>query len=418
MGLTTIEGGLRDDHLLDGALQHSAPGFALGERLAQLYPELQIVEGTTALFNVQSFANDGKCTIEARRDLYQQYDTDWVPDHGFHHRPTNAWLTVTWEGASLQVVLLAWEARYGENTRYYVMSRSRDSCKAFIEAVCRWNHDVRGEILVYAGGCFSKHTKLYEAITASSFDQLVLEGSLKQQIRDDFTQFLVSRTTYEEHGVPWKRGALFIGPPGNGKTLCVKDLVRLLAIPCLYVQSFEAQFSTVQASIEEVFRRARSTAPCILVLEDIDSLLTDDSRSYFLNELDGFAVNTGVITLATTNHPEKLDPSIVQRPSRFDRKYHFVLPDAATRAEYVTSWNERLRPALRLSEPGRARVVELTHGFSFAYIQEVFVSSMMRWMATRDSIGILPVALAQIDVLREQMQSVSPESSKPDSKPL
>jgi SpoVK/Ycf46/Vps4 family AAA+-type ATPase len=271
--------------------------------------------------------------------------------------------------------------------------------------VSRWSHEVRGEILVFNDGCFEKSAKLYNAIKAATFDQLVLDGTLKQQIRDDFTQFLASRATYEEHGVPWKRGALFIGPPGNGKTLCVKALVRELAIPCIYVQSLNSQYATVQHNIESVFRRARTTAPCVLVLEDIDALLVEGSHSFFLNELDGFATNTGVITLGTTNHPERLDRSIVERPSRFDRKYHFELPSAAARAEYIAGWNYRLRPALRLTDEGIAEIIELTAEFSFAYVQEVFVSSMMRWMTTRDAGGILAVAREQIALLRAQMQS-------------
>jgi AAA+ superfamily predicted ATPase len=109
-----------------------------------------------------------------------------------------------------------------------------------------------------------------------------------------------------------------------------------------------------------------------------------------------------VITLATTNHPERLDPSIVERPSRFDRKYHFMLPSAETRMNYVRSWNDRLRPQLRFEEAGQARLVELTEGFSFAYIQEVFVSTTMHWM-TKRSRPVLEIAEEQIATLRSQM---------------
>lgn len=405
MSLTSIDGRLRDEHLIGEALRGPAAGFTLGERLAQLHPEVQVLEGqNTALFDVQAFADAGHCVLEARRDHHHQYDTDWIPDLGARRRPSNAWLQVSWQGQSLDVILLTWETDYASRTRYFVLAKSRDTCAAFFEAVCRWNQEVHGEILVYAGGCFQKSARLYDSIQAASFDQLVLEGTLERQIRDDFTRFLASRETYEEHGVPWKRGALFLGPPGNGKTLCVKALVRELGIPCIYVQSFKAQYATDQASIEEVFRRARASSPCILVLEDIDSLLSDGSRSFFLNELDGFAVNTGLVTLATTNHAERLDPAIVERPSRFDRKYHFDLPAPAARAAYVALWNARLRPALRLSEAGQAQIVSLTEGFSFAYVQELFVSSMIAWMARRDSVGILPVALEQIELLRAQMK--------------
>lgn len=160
--------------------------------------------------------------------------------------------------------------------------------------------------------------------------------------------------------------------------------------------------------------RRRRACSCF---EDIDALLVDGTRSYFLNELDGFAANTGVITLATTNHPERLDPSILERPSRFDRKYHFALPTTPTRARYIATWNERLAPALRLTEDGCAQISERTDGFSFAYIQEVFVSSMMRWMNRRDPSGLLAVALEQLELLRAQMQSAPDDDEPPPLEP-
>ncbi len=61
----------------------------------------------------------------------------------------------------------------------------------------------------------------------------------------------------------------------------------------------------------------------MLIIEDIDSLVTEHNRSYFLNQLDGFEENAGILTVATSNHPEKLDPAISNRPSRFDRRYYF-----------------------------------------------------------------------------------------------
>lgn len=397
----------------DEALRHPSPSYALGAILARRYHDHALLE-VAGGFDVSSFANDNNCTLELHAGSYQQLDTYWSPDQGVFHRPRVAWSRARWQDEAFEIVELTWAGGFGpEQTRTYVLGRQRAVCEAFVDAVSRWNHEVRGEILVFKDGCFQKSAKLFAAVTASSFEQLVLEGTFKQQIVDDFTQFLASRETYEEHGVPWKRGALFIGPPGNGKTLCVKALIRTLGIPCIYVQSFESPHSLPQTGMETVFRRARSTAPCLLVLEDIDALLLEGTRSYFLNELDGFAANTGVITLATTNHPERLDPSILERPSRFDRKYHFDLPNSPTRARYIATWNERLKPSLRLSEEACAQLAERTDGFSFAYIQEVFVSAMMRWMTRRDAGGMLPVALEQIEQLRAQMMSAPSESPPP-----
>lgn len=402
--------GVEIDRLFDEALRHPKPSYAMGAALRRAFPEREFIEVVTPV-EVRSFASAGHCTFELRRDCYQQIDVYSTPDERLHRRPRAVWGNVRWRDEELEIVVLASPAGFGhDETRGYVVAREAAVCEAFVDAVTQWQHEVRGEILVFRDGCFQKSAKLFAAISSASFDQLILEGTFKQQILDDFTQFLASREAYAEHGVPWKRGALFIGPPGNGKTLCVKALIRTLGIPCIYVGSFESPNTLPHASMETVFRRARSTAPCLLVLEDIDALLVEGTRSYFLNELDGLATNHGVITLATTNHPERLDPSILERPSRFDRKYHFDLPTAETRARYIASWNERLKPTLRFDDAGCAQVAEKTDGFSFAYIQEVFVSSMMRWIHQREDGGLLPVALAQIELLRAQMQTEPSES--------
>jgi transitional endoplasmic reticulum ATPase len=70
----------------------------------------------------------------------------------------------------------------------------------------------------------------------------------------------------------------------------------------------------------EVFNKARQLSPCVLVLEDLDSLVDDANRSFFLNQLDGLEGNDGLLVIGTTNHFDRLDPGISMRPSRFDRK--------------------------------------------------------------------------------------------------
>src|SRR5204862_5770705 len=135
----------------------------------------------------------------------------------------------------------------------------------------------------------------------ATFDNLILRDSLKEDLQNDFTRFFASREVYEQYGIPWKRGALFIGPPGNGKTHTVKALINQLQQPCLYVKGFKASYGTEQECIRRVFERARRTTPCLVVMEDIDSMIDDKNRSFFLNELDGFSANTGVVVLGTTN---------------------------------------------------------------------------------------------------------------------
>jgi AAA+ superfamily predicted ATPase len=221
---------------------------------------------------------------------------------------------------------------------------------------------------------------------------------LYPQSDDDLAQFFTSRALYDEYGIPWKRGILFIGPPGNGKTHTVKALINSMEQPCLYIKSLHG--------IQQVFDRARRTSPCILVIEDLDLQLHPQNRSAFLNELDGFAANIGIITLATTNHPERLDPGILDRPGRFDRKYHFELPDTPERSSYLALWNASLKPALQLSPEGISKISELTAEFSFAYLKELFLSSMMQWIATPGQSTMEQVMIGKVATLREQMVSL------------
>src|SRR6185503_16392518 len=161
----------------------------------------------------------------------------------------------------------------------------------------------------------------------------------------------------------------------------LKALINQLSKPCLYIRSFKSDDDTEQENMSEVFKRARMMSPCVLVLEDLDSMIDNENRSFFLNELDGFHSNTGVVVLATTNHPERLDSSILDRPSRFDRKYYFELPADAERNAYVAKWNCDLQHEMRVTEKGAARLVSETQDFSFAYLKELLVASMVQWIS-------------------------------------
>jgi len=69
-----------------------------------------------------------------------------------------------------------------------------------------------------------------------------------------------------------------------------------------------------------VFEKARECSPSVLILEDLDSLINDRNRSFFLNQVDGIEGNDGLLLIGTTNHFDRLDPGLSTRPSRFDRK--------------------------------------------------------------------------------------------------
>ena len=264
--------------------------------------------------------------------------------------------------------------------RDWVVAETEEVAKEFILDLERKTNAPGEAILVFSDGYWSRSRNLYNATQAASFDDLILTGDLKETIRSEFRQFLDSEDRFKSLGISWRRGALFIGPPGNGKTHCVRALVKELGISILYVQSLSHHFYTSEQLWSKVFERARKLRPCVLVLEDLDSLVDNDNRSFFLNQLDGFERNHGMIILATTNHPKQIDSAIVDRPSRFDRKYPFSLPDEDERRSYLASWQQRLGAETGWQPDEIESVVSATKGYSFAYLKELVVSSVMQWM--------------------------------------
>jgi AAA+ superfamily predicted ATPase len=379
--------------------------YDVSRKLSQMYPNRAIIESSMALFNLFTYARAGQCHIINEDSVFNEAKTVCSDDDKeFVYEPVNAWVNVLWQNTLLDVLFITWTEEGYRERRHWIIADNRDLAENFLRAVCKWSSEVRGEILVFDGGTWSKNEELFKAIKSADFKNLILPAALKQEIQDDFTRFFASRDAYEKYGIPWKRGVLFIGPPGNGKTHTVKALINQLGQPCLYVKSFKACYGTDLDHMRQVFARARTTTPCIVVLEDLDSLVDQSNRSFFLNELDGFAENTGVMVLATTNYPEKLDPAIMERPSRFDRKYYFKLPAEDERLAYINMWNQSLESELRLSAEVLPDLVKQTYGFSFAYLKELFLSSMMEWMANSVSHGMDKVMLNRATILSEQMK--------------
>jgi ATPase family associated with various cellular activities (AAA) len=388
------------------SLPLNAISYYVSQELAGVYPKKAFLETRESSFNIEAFANAKLCTLEYDSSTHNQIFSGWNGmDNSIYKYIENACFKITWKEHQFDVLMMKWQEGYCKETYCWLLGDNLEILETFLLTVCEWNTEIRGEILVFEGGYWYKDEELFNSIHNASFENLILGGNLKQDIQDDIVHFLSAKETYDNYGIPWKRGILFIGSPGNGKTHAVKALINKLQVPCLYVKSLKSQYDNPHQSIQQVFKRARQTAPCLLILEDLDSLIEGENRSFFLNELDGFAANTGIVILATTNFPEKIDPAILNRPSRFDRKYYFNLPGLQERLAYIKMWNDKLKESTGLSEAGISQAAEMTEGFSFAYMKELFLSSMMHWMGTEEIGGMDKSIIFQIDVLKQQMQT-------------
>ncbi|KAL2060798.1 hypothetical protein VTL71DRAFT_8850 [Oculimacula yallundae] len=241
-----------------------------------------------------------------------------------------------------------------------------------------WSHQERKGIYVY-DMYWRLDEALYNQVQKASWDKVILDPKMKKELKSVSSRFFNSKEVYEDLGVPWKRGLIFYGPAGNGKTISIKALMHTLAdrehsIPTLYVKT-----APQTGHIRNVFALARVMSPCLLVLEDIDTIVTAQTRSYFFNEVDGLENNDGILMVASTNHMDRLDPGLSKRPSRFDRKYLFPLPSKAERVQYVQFWREKLKPKSDVEFPRLLvdPIAGIMHEFSFAYMQEAFVSTLL-----------------------------------------
>lgn len=150
--------------------------------------------------------------------------------------------------------------------------------------------------------------------------------------------------------------------------------IRENPVVSLYVKALRDTYD-----IGVVFRMARSMTPCLLILEDVDTMITEELRSYFFNEVDGLERNDGIMMLATTNHLDQLDGGLAKRPSRFDRKYNFPAPDREERIQYCDYWRGKLRHNKKVEFPEELSpaVADITQDFTFAYLKEAFVASLL-----------------------------------------
>lgn len=168
----------------------------------------------------------------------------------------------------------------------------------------------------------------------------------------------------------------------------------------------------------------------MLLFEDVDSLVKDEVRSYFLNEIDGLENNDGILMIGSTNNRklntgmlqegvvadfvvvDKLDLGLSKRPSRFDRKYRFKTPSLEERVRYCDMWRAKLAddPELQTDAGVSRRVAELTEGFSFAYLKEAWVASLLTLLYETTAVGAESVSgrlsktlERQIEILRVEM---------------
>lgn len=153
-------------------------------------------------------------------------------------------LLYRWQGSEFVVYVV--EGRDGAMgypmVLNYILSADANHASALLAAVGRWVLDLHDEVWVFDQGMWAKSRELFESVRKSSWDAVILDPDMKRAVIDDHLGFFAARATYDRLKVPWKRGVIYHGPPGNGKTISIKATMRMLnelpdPVPTLYVRT-------------------------------------------------------------------------------------------------------------------------------------------------------------------------------------
>jgi len=222
-----------------------------------------------------------------------------------------------------------------------------------------------------------------------NWDSVVLDPCLNRLVREDFEAFFEREAWFLARGLPYRRGYLLYGPPGNGKTAVARIMARHPA-----VHAFAIDFSDdmlPNAALTELFQAAGDCAPSLVIMEDLDRVFFDDptrcrtrvTLQHLLGCLDGFGSRDGVVVVATANDPARLDPALLRRPGRFDRVAPFPPPSLALRQAYL----ERLGRG-GLDAVAVAEAAVQADRLSFAQVREAYILAGQRAFERDGEIGL------------------------------
>ncbi len=234
------------------------------------------------------------------------------------------------------------------------------------------------------GSAGKSNAKVYVQSTHGiRFADVAGEDEAKENLQE-IVNYLHDPKKYEEIGASMPKGILLVGPPGTGKTMLAKAVAGESNVPFFSISGSEFVEMFVgmgAARVRDLFRQAAQKAPCIVFIDEIDTIGKsrdgaggiggNDEREQTLNqlltEMDGFEGNTGVIILAATNRPESLDPALT-RPGRFDRRVPVELPDLAGREAILKVHAKKIKAAEDVDFHTIARMAAGTSGAELANI--------------------------------------------------
>jgi hypothetical protein len=297
------------------------------------------------------------------------------------------------------------------DTNFSFIARSKEQSKGIerlLQAVSDWSHP-QCNFFTFNQGRLTANLETWAAIKGSTWDEVLLDDETKKVMRDAVGFFsMEAKERYAHLKVQHQRGLILHGPPGNGKTsaikACVAEAVRTHGVTAIVVENLVCKAHGDEWALDILFGVLKRYPDCMLILEDMDSLVQEHINSAFLNKLDGLKAKHDLLVIGTTNYLGKLHEGLT-RPSRFDRFIRFDNPSHKLRHDYLSSWN------IKLPDDDCNEIAQMADGLSFAQIKEALLASS-KYFVGDEAANFAAKLREQIEALRSGLRATPADDFK------
>lgn len=205
-----------------------------------------------------------------------------------------------------------------------------------------------------------------------------------EKVVAEIQNFWSKESLFKSHDLTYKRGIILWGPPGSGKS----STVQLILKDVIERGGVAIKFSIPNLFIEcvRILKKIQPDTPVVVLMEDIDAIIEEWGEPEVLNILDGVEVVEKVVYLATTNYPEHLGERIINRPSRFDRRFKMPHPGEKSRRIYLEHLFNKEAVSVSVDLD---KWVSDTEGMSISHLKELFIAVCILGDPYDDTIDVL-----------------------------